>query len=137
MTIFINQDLITNQDISWCVVSRLYGMSKFITYRSLQHPRTMSELLFTMIADLTLISIVWYQGSPPHQRFDDLPVVQTKAKLNHALSRGPTAEFGKDPMFESSRYPFSFSQILESNVDISPNPDSDQRWTRTHHQLPR
>lgn len=42
-------------------------------------------------------------ASPPHQRFDDLPVVQTKAKLNHALSRGPTAEFGKDPMFESSR----------------------------------
>ncbi|TFY72023.1 hypothetical protein EVG20_g1005 [Dentipellis fragilis] len=37
------------------------------------------------------------------QRQDELPVVQTKAKLNQALTRGSTSEFGKDPMFESSR----------------------------------
>ncbi|KAI0047240.1 hypothetical protein FA95DRAFT_1559303 [Auriscalpium vulgare] len=37
-------------------------------------------------------------------RFDELPVVQTKAKLNSTLStRNTTSEFGKDPMFESSR----------------------------------
>ncbi|KAI0313279.1 hypothetical protein OF83DRAFT_1142171 [Amylostereum chailletii] len=40
------------------------------------------------------------QGTP---RFEELPVVQTKAKLNSTLSRAPTVEFGKDPMFESSR----------------------------------
>lgn len=44
------------------------------------------------------------QVSPPtHQRFDDMPLVQTKAKLNSTLSRATTSEFGKDPMFESSR----------------------------------
>lgn len=43
-------------------------------------------------------------GSPSaNQRFDDMPIVQTKAKLNSTLSRTPTREFGKDPMFESSR----------------------------------
>lgn len=43
-------------------------------------------------------------ASPPtHQRFDDMPLVQTKAKLNSTLSGTPTSEFGKDPMFESSR----------------------------------
>jgi len=42
--------------------------------------------------------------SPPtHQRFDDMPLVPTKAKLNSTLSRASTSEFGKDPMFESSR----------------------------------
>jgi nuclear pore complex protein Nup53 len=33
-----------------------------------------------------------------------MPIVQTKAKLNSTLSRTPTREFGKDPMFESSRW---------------------------------
>ncbi|VDB95475.1 unnamed protein product [Peniophora sp. CBMAI 1063] len=36
-------------------------------------------------------------------RFEELPVVQTKAKMNSSLARAPTVEFGKDPMFESSR----------------------------------
>ncbi|KZV64408.1 hypothetical protein PENSPDRAFT_677730 [Peniophora sp. CONT] len=36
-------------------------------------------------------------------RFEELPVVQTKAKMNSSLTRAPTVEFGKDPMFESSR----------------------------------
>lgn len=35
-------------------------------------------------------------------RFEELPVVQTKAKLNSSLTHAPTVEFGKDPMFESS-----------------------------------
>jgi len=38
-----------------------------------------------------------------HQRFDDMPLVQSKAKLNSTLSHAPTSEFGKDPMFESPR----------------------------------
>ncbi|KAI0065643.1 hypothetical protein BV25DRAFT_1715241 [Artomyces pyxidatus] len=52
-----------------------------------------------------LMSVSQNNTSPqPSQRFDELPVVQTKAKLNSTLSsRGPTSEFGKDPMFESSR----------------------------------
>ncbi|KAF8625014.1 hypothetical protein AX15_005594 [Amanita polypyramis BW_CC] len=40
------------------------------------------------------------QGSP---RLDDVPIVQTKAKLNQGLVRGTTSEFGMDSMFESSR----------------------------------
>ncbi|KAI9464541.1 hypothetical protein BJY52DRAFT_1249752 [Lactarius psammicola] len=46
----------------------------------------------------------YLMGSPStNQRLDDMPIVQTKAKLNSTLSRAPTREFGKDPMFESSR----------------------------------
>jgi len=43
--------------------------------------------------------------TPPqgHQRTDEVPVVQTKAKINHVLSRGSTSDFGMDSMFESSR----------------------------------
>ncbi|KAJ7197726.1 hypothetical protein GGX14DRAFT_525969 [Mycena pura] len=37
------------------------------------------------------------------QRIDDPPVVQTKAKMNNAFSRGPTSDFGMDSMFQSSR----------------------------------
>jgi len=40
------------------------------------------------------------QGSP---RPDDVPIVQTKAKLNQGLVRGTASEFGMDSMFESSR----------------------------------
>lgn len=51
-----------------------------------------------------LMSMSQNNGSPSaNQRFDDMPLVQTKAKLNSTLSRAPTREFGKDPMFESSR----------------------------------
>ncbi|KAH9992784.1 hypothetical protein BJV74DRAFT_834424 [Russula compacta] len=51
-----------------------------------------------------LMSMSQNNVSPPtHQRFDDMPLVQTKAKLNSTLSRASTSEFGKDPMFESSR----------------------------------
>jgi len=37
------------------------------------------------------------------QRIDEPPVVQTKAKMNNAFSRGPTSDFGMDSMFQSSR----------------------------------
>ncbi|KAI9440462.1 hypothetical protein H4582DRAFT_1812156 [Lactarius indigo] len=51
-----------------------------------------------------LMSMSQHNGSPStNQRLDDMPIVQTKAKLNSTLSRAPTREFGKDPMFESSR----------------------------------
>lgn len=41
-------------------------------------------------------------GVQGNQRNDELPIVQTKAKMN-TLKRNTTSEFGKDPMFESSR----------------------------------
>lgn len=44
-----------------------------------------------------------------------MPLVQTKAKLNSTLSRTPTTEFGKDPMFESSRSAF---QPSSHDVDL-------------------
>ncbi|KAF8479683.1 hypothetical protein DFH94DRAFT_745151 [Russula ochroleuca] len=51
-----------------------------------------------------LMSMSQNNASPPtHQRFDDMPLVQSKAKLNSTLSHAPTSEFGKDPMFENSR----------------------------------
>lgn len=40
------------------------------------------------------------QGSP---RPDDVPTVQTKAKMNHILSGGSATEFGMDSMFQSTR----------------------------------
>ncbi|KAJ7304549.1 hypothetical protein DFH08DRAFT_758750 [Mycena albidolilacea] len=37
------------------------------------------------------------------QRVDEAPVVQTKAKMNNAFSRGPSSDFGMDSMFQSTR----------------------------------
>ncbi|GJE91070.1 hypothetical protein PsYK624_072180 [Phanerochaete sordida] len=37
-------------------------------------------------------------------RYDDVPVVQTKAKMNHTLNGTSAADFGMDSMFESSRH---------------------------------
>ncbi|KAG5638591.1 hypothetical protein H0H81_011677 [Sphagnurus paluster] len=44
-------------------------------------------------------------GNAPqgNQRVDEVPIVQTKAKMNQILSRGSTSDFGMDSMFESSR----------------------------------
>ena len=36
------------------------------------------------------------------QHADEIPTVQTKAKMNLALSRGGTSHFGADSMFESA-----------------------------------
>ena len=45
------------------------------------------------------------QNVPPgNQRVDEVPVVQTKAKMNQILSRGSTTDFGMDSMFQSSRF---------------------------------
>ncbi|KAH9479172.1 Nucleoporin nup40 [Psilocybe cubensis] len=38
-----------------------------------------------------------------NQRVNEVPVVQTKAKMNHILSRGTAPDFGMDSMFQSSR----------------------------------
>ncbi|KAF8888105.1 hypothetical protein BD779DRAFT_1440313 [Infundibulicybe gibba] len=38
-----------------------------------------------------------------NQRVDEPPIVQTKAKMNHILSRGSASDFGMESMFESSR----------------------------------
>lgn len=61
---------------------------------------------------------IYFQASPQgNQRVDELPVVQTKAKINQALLRGSTNDFGMDSMFESTRSvaagetDFEFSQI--------------------------
>jgi len=42
-------------------------------------------------------------GSPSSQRHDDLPLVQTKAKMNTILSGAPASDFGVGSMFETSR----------------------------------
>ena len=43
------------------------------------------------------------QATSQSPRYDDIPVVQTKAKMNHALNGTSAADFGMDSMFESSR----------------------------------
>jgi hypothetical protein len=48
------------------------------------------------------------QGS---QRVDEVPTVQTKAKLNHGLSRGSASDFGMESMFEKSRFE-SFTELF-------------------------
>jgi len=59
-------------------------------------------------------------GSPSaNQRFDDMPIVQTKAKLNSTLSRTPTREFGKDPMFESSRQRQTFDEDAPPTASVN------------------
>ncbi len=63
-----------------------------------------SNTLPNSLNDPFLQSRSSYQSG--YLRFDDMPLVQTKAKLNSTLSRAPTSEFGKDPMFESSRWAF-------------------------------
>ncbi|CDO77665.1 hypothetical protein BN946_scf184969.g16 [Trametes cinnabarina] len=50
-----------------------------------------------------LMSANQSSSSPPSTRHEDPPMVQTKAKMNHAFSGGAIADFGMDSMFESSR----------------------------------
>ncbi|KAI6112780.1 hypothetical protein F5141DRAFT_1109440 [Pisolithus sp. B1] len=58
-----------------------------------------------------LMSAQQYNVMPQNtQHTDDIPTVQTKAKMNLALSRGGAPHFGTDSMFESStgqRQPFA------------------------------
>jgi len=58
---------------------------------------------------------------PGNQRVDEVPVVQTKAKMNQILSRGSTTDFGMDSMFQSSRYVFGpvKSDMLTSILHFS------------------
>lgn len=49
------------------------------------------------------LTCILLQTSPQGGRVDELPIVQTKAKMTNTLKRNTTSEFGKDPMFESSR----------------------------------
>lgn len=39
-----------------------------------------------------------------NQRMDEVPIVETKAKMNQRLARSSTSDFGMDSMFKSSRY---------------------------------
>ncbi|EAU90679.2 hypothetical protein CC1G_03948 [Coprinopsis cinerea okayama7 len=51
-----------------------------------------------------LMSTTQNNNSPPgNQRVDEVPVVQTKAKLNQALTRGNHSDFGMESMFQSTR----------------------------------
>ncbi|KAK7024838.1 hypothetical protein R3P38DRAFT_2530005 [Favolaschia claudopus] len=50
------------------------------------------------------------------QRVDEAPVVQTKAKMNNAFSRGPSSDFGMDSMFQSSRHGFSFRTLPDEDA---------------------
>ncbi|OBZ66483.1 hypothetical protein A0H81_13554 [Grifola frondosa] len=51
-----------------------------------------------------LMSVTQNSASPPGgQRHEDVPIVQTKAKLNQVLSGDAVSDFGMDSMFESSR----------------------------------
>ena len=61
------------------------------------------------------------------QHADEIPTVQTKAKMNLALSRGGAPHFGADSMFESastsvpffcSRQPLSFSSFMQATAGI-------------------
>ncbi|KDR80973.1 hypothetical protein GALMADRAFT_222564 [Galerina marginata CBS 339.88] len=69
------------------------------------------------------------QGS---QRVDEVPVVQTKAKMNQILSRGSTTDFGMDSMFQSSRQrqslpdedapPMSSVNDIPNEINMDPSP---------------
>ena len=47
----------------------------------------------------------WTRVQSP--RVDDVPIVSTKAKINHVMADGSGAEFGRDSMFQSSRYAYN------------------------------
>lgn len=51
-----------------------------------------------------LLSATQSAATSQSPRYDDIPVVQTKAKMNHALNGTSAADFGMDSMFESSRH---------------------------------
>ncbi|KAF9454478.1 hypothetical protein P691DRAFT_808620 [Macrolepiota fuliginosa MF-IS2] len=44
-----------------------------------------------------------------NQRVDDIPIVQTKAKLNNVLTRGSASEFGMESMFQNTRQRQTFA----------------------------
>ncbi|THH13038.1 hypothetical protein EW146_g7136 [Bondarzewia mesenterica] len=72
--------------------------------------------------------------------FDELPVVQIKAKLNNTLSRGPTAEFGKDPMFESSRQRPTLDEDAPPTASVNDivnatYPDNTAAFSRRNHNF--
>ncbi|KAJ3576557.1 hypothetical protein NP233_g351 [Leucocoprinus birnbaumii] len=58
------------------------------------------------------------------QRVDDLPIVQTKVKLNNVLTRGSASEFGMESMFQSTRQRQTFTDEdapPRSSVNDIPN----------------
>ncbi|KAF5364470.1 hypothetical protein D9758_010668 [Tetrapyrgos nigripes] len=63
--------------------------------------------------------------SQGNQRVDEIPVVPTKAKMNHALMRGSTSEFGMDSMFESttSRQPHVADEDAPPTMSVNDIPN--------------
>ncbi|KAF5362535.1 hypothetical protein D9756_002114 [Leucocoprinus leucothites] len=58
------------------------------------------------------------------QRVDDIPILQTKAKLNNVLTRGSASEFGMESMFQSTRQRQTFTDEdapPRSSVNDIPN----------------
>ena len=68
------------------------------------------------------------------QRYDDAPIIPTKAKMNHALARSTTSDFGTDSMFEKSRYVPRFSLVQCERTDFLVGPPDP---TKTRHPSPR
>lgn len=69
--------------------------------------------------------------SPSAQNTDEIPVVQTKAKINKGLSRG-ASHFGAESMFESSStYVYVLFLFYYVKVDLSQGKGKRSRtWTR-------
>ena len=64
-----------------------------------------SNVRILVALNITSINACFTQNAPPgNQRVDEVPVVQTKAKMNKILSRDSTTDFGMDSMFQSSRF---------------------------------
>ncbi|KAK7456437.1 hypothetical protein VKT23_010685 [Stygiomarasmius scandens] len=74
-----------------------------------------------------LLSASQANASPQgNQRVDEVPVVPTKAKMNHALMRGSTSEFGMDSMFESttrSRQPRADDEDAPPTMSVNDIPN--------------
>ncbi|KIP05494.1 hypothetical protein PHLGIDRAFT_92109 [Phlebiopsis gigantea 11061_1 CR5-6] len=50
-----------------------------------------------------LMSVTQNSASSQSPRYDDVPIIPTKAKMNHPLTGAAAADFGMDSMFESTR----------------------------------
>jgi nuclear pore complex protein Nup53 len=74
--------------------------------RSLILAQSTSQSNVRVLAPLSqrLLTCFTQNVPPGNQRVDEVPVVQTKAKMNKILSRDSTTDFGMDSMFQSSRF---------------------------------
>jgi hypothetical protein len=103
VTRFHSQEATTNLDTLWLVFADF-------------NPKTLIDTSFDQSASQNNVMYPctqWRQNTEPifsmknapqgSPRADEVPTVQTKAKMNHMLSRGSATEFGMDSMFQSTR----------------------------------